>query len=249
MQNTRSPAFMIIGAARCGTSSLHRNLLKHPDIEGPSMNRIKGNNKEIHYFDKKWARPFSWYLDCWEPEKASSLLFESTPNYLYHERCPAAMKELLPDCKFIIMLRNPLDRAWSHFWHWKYTKKNNWPLSRLLDPNDVIIQKGIYWKQLFRWHAQFPKKQFLIMKSEDYYANERAVIKAVFKWLGVRPITLSRPEYYDPVYNARRPKKDALEYGRMPKDIRISLGNFYEQHNQKLYEYMEYDFGWKKEGE
>jgi hypothetical protein len=244
--NKRKPAFLIIGAARCGTSSLHRNLCLHPQIEGPSLNRIKGNNKEIHYFDKKWGRGLDWYLDCWQPSNPNTLLMESTPNYLYHPRCPEAIQKDLPDCKFIVLLRNPVDRAWSHFYHWKYSKNHckNWELSRLNNPNDEIIQKGVYIRQLLRWHHSFPKEQFLIIRSEDFFKYERQVISKVFEWLGVKIAVIDAPIYYDPVYNNRRPVKD--HYSNMPKELKGQLVNYYKHFNKQLYEYLGHDFGWEK---
>lgn len=237
------PDFMIIGAARSGTSSLHQNLLQHPKIQGPSKFRIHGNNKEVHFFDKKYKQGLGFYQSCWDKRKEGCLLMESTPNYLYIPRVPGLVKQDLPSCKFIVMLRNPIRRAWSHYYHWNKLK----PWARLKmeflkDPNHEIIKKGIYIDQIKKWHGHFSMKQFLIVRSEDFYGNPERVIQKVFEWLDLDPIHLEQIKYFDPAYMERRKAPD--KYPSMPLSTHKWMKKFYKPHNERLGEYFNFNFGW-----
>jgi hypothetical protein len=231
------PDFLIIGAARCGTSSMHRNLIIHPRIQGPKI--IKGNQKEVHFFDKKYGRGIEYYTSCFAHKRPGCLMMESTPNYLFDPKVPILARKHLDGCKFIVMLRNPVDRAWSHFYHWQ--GKERWLLSILKDRNHVVVRKGLYAEQLKRWFRYFDRKQFLVIKSEDFYDDTRAVLKAVFVWLGVEPHVIARPAYYDP---KRENLKKKRHYEGPPVDTLKWLYKFYAPHNQDLYDLMGWDFGW-----
>lgn len=240
------PDFLIIGAARCGTSSLHKNLLLHPVVSGPLETKIKGNNKEVHFFDKKFKRGFEWYASCF-PEKESKrvLNFESTPNYLYDKMTPhlikTGIKEMYDSLKFIVMLRNPVDRAWSHYWNWK--DKHRWSTKILLDPDHIVVDKGVYHRQLKRWFECFPSYRFMIIKSEDFYSRTAKTINEVFDFLGARRIKIDNPVYYDPK-RAHIKDKSQAGYDKIPPKLQDILGKFYRPHNLELEKMLDRKFGW-----
>jgi len=234
------PDFLIIGAARCGTSSLHANLARHPRIKPPNPLAFKlfaANHKEIHFFDKnfKFKKGVNYYRSFFVGPPQKFFYFESTPNYLYQPKVPARVKALLPNAKFIVMLRNPVDRAWSHYSNWQ--KKCGWPESILYDPHSEILKKGIYHEQLARWFERFDRKQFFIIRSEDFFANERLVIKKTFEFLGLQPALDTITVYYDP----RKRKK-----GNPPMTVKLrrDLKTFYRPHNNELEAMLGRSFGW-----
>jgi len=234
------PDFLIIGAARCGTSSLHANLARHPRIKPPNplaFKQFASNYKEIHFFDKtvKFNKGSDFYRSFFVGPPQQFYYFESTPNYLYQPKVPARVKALLPDAKFIVMLRNPVDRAWSHFSNWQ--KKCGWPESILYDPHSEILKKGIYHEQLARWFEHFDRKQFFIIRSEDFFANERHVIKKTLEFLGLQPALDTTVVYYDP----RKKKK-----GNPPMSVKLrrDLKTFYRPHNNELERLLDRNFGW-----
>lgn len=233
------PDFLIIGAARCGTSSLHRNLELHPKICGPE--NLGGNKKEVHFFDRKYRLGLDWYSKQFPAEKNGRLFFESTPNYLYQETCPKLIKRHLPDAKFIVMLRNPIDRAWSHFWHWK--NKLGWTEQIFNNKDHIVIQKGIYIDQLKRWRKCFSETQFMWIQSEMFFKDPQIWIDTIFCELDLEEIQIKNPIYYDPVREKAK-KKD--KYPQMPRRIRQKLSEFYKSHNEKLYDFLKIDFGWDK---
>ncbi len=103
------PDFMIIGAQKCGTSALHYYLSQHPQLIGSTP-------KEIHYFDKskESRKSLHWYISHFQtPRFKKALAFESTPNYIYHKHIPGELSTLGKDFKFILLLRNPINRAFS----------------------------------------------------------------------------------------------------------------------------------------
>jgi len=239
------PRFLIIGAARCGTSSLFSNLLKHPQTRGPNLPLTRfSNQKECHFFDKKFDDPkygIEWYKDRFKSVSIDCVFFEATPNYLFAPKVPELVFRYMPDAKFIVMLRNPVDRAWSHYYHWK--NKNLDSMEVLKNKNSEYIQKGIYWKQLERWFRFFAQKQFLIIRSEDFFANPKLIITQCFKFLSLKPYDISRKAitYWDP---RREYLTSRRTYERPPPRIINWLRNFYAPHNARLEKLLNRKFDW-----
>jgi hypothetical protein len=239
----KKPDFLIAGAARCGTSSLHKSLVQHPDISEsnyrvPDDNRpgIAENGKEVHFFDTKYKLGSKWYFSLF----TGKYNFESTPNYLYDNRCPKRVREILPDCKFIVMLRNPVDRAYSHYRNWK--NRSGYRMDDLKNPEHLIVKKGVYIEQLMRWFQYFPKEQFMIIRSEDFYGNPERIIQDVLHWLDI-PFVDIKSIYHDPVNrNQRGPN---LKNQQIPTHIRTWLRHYYKPYNELLYQFIDRDMGWR----
>ena len=104
----KNPDFLILGAQRCGTSSLHHWLSQHPDIWLP-------DEKELHFFDLNWHAGPSWYRGMFTDD--GRVVGEATPIYLFYPNVDDWVHEVAPDCKFIVLLRDPVDRAYSHYHH------------------------------------------------------------------------------------------------------------------------------------
>jgi len=242
---SRFPDFLIIGAARCGTSSLFSNLLKHPQTRGPNLPLTRfSNQKECHFFDKKLDDPkhgIEWYKDRFKNVSSNCVFFEATPNYLFDPKVPGLVSRYMSHAKFIAMLRNPADRAWSHYFHWK--NKNRHPITVLRNKNSLYIQKGIYWKQLERWFQFFKREQFLIIRSEDFFENEKPIILQCFDFLGLQKYDINKKAiaYWDP-------KREYLisrrTYERPPPRIINWLRNFYAPHNERLEKLLNRKFDW-----
>lgn len=218
------------------------NLAQHPRIVPPNklaFKKFAANHKEVHFFDKesKYNQGIGFYRKFFIGPPQQFYYFESTPNYLFHSKAPYRIKKLLPKAKFIVMLRNPVDRAWSHFCNWR--KKCNWDLSILRNSNHEILLKGIYHLQLARWFERFDRSQFLIIRSEDYFSNEHHVIKEVFEFIGIEAHVIENPIYYDPVKCERGNPK-------MPVNLRRNLKTFYRPHNNELQEMLDRVFAWER---
>ena len=258
------PDFLIVGAQKCGTSSLYRNLVKHPSV-------IPAFVKEVHFFDnsRNFQRGVGWYKAhfpfllykyysthiC----KNDFLTGEASPFYMFHPHAPKRISELLPGVKIIIILRNPVDRAYSHYHH--EVKREREILSfedaikmegeRLQGEFDKIIKdenytslnyncyayllRGIYVDQLKRVYNYFNKSQVLILKSEDFFKDSQAAIEKVLQFLGL------------PGWQPKNFKKANVgSYPKMNSATRNWLLNYFEPHNHKLYEYLGINFSWNK---
>jgi hypothetical protein len=207
MRAVASPDFVIIGAQRGGTTSLHAYLRAHPDIETPAK-------KEIHFLTDRFERGAEWYLGQFPATVAAgSLVGEATPYALFHPRAPQRLYEIAPNARIIVLLRNPVDRAYSHYLHER--ARGHEPLSfeeaiaaepeRLrgleeqlasgdLSASDVhkrasYLARGRYARQLERWLAVFPRDQFLIAQSEDLYGDPAAATRRVTDFLGIQPLS------------------------------------------------------------
>jgi hypothetical protein len=103
------PDFIIIGVQKSGTSSLHYYLNQHPNLVGSEP-------KEIHYFDRwiNYGYSLKWYENHFKSfSKREQLFFESSPNYIYYESVAKKIHEFYPNIKLILVLRNPIERAYS----------------------------------------------------------------------------------------------------------------------------------------
>ena len=106
------PDFLILGAQKAGTTALYSYLRKHPSIIGPSW-------KEVSYFDRHYARGPAWYRGNF-PNKLrtrGALVGEASPSYLFHPLGPRRVRELVPEARLVALLRDPVDRALSHYNH------------------------------------------------------------------------------------------------------------------------------------
>jgi hypothetical protein len=196
------PDFLIIGGARCGTNSLLHYLGDHPEIATlPS--------KEIHFFDRHFDRGINWYRS-WFPFKSPKKTGESSPSYLMDPIVPELVANTLPDVKLIVLLRDPVERAASHYSlrKGKGSEPEETLAAALEDEErrlqgssrhpgvggliDCYFEYGSYVKGLRKWLEHFDRSSFLILKSEDLFSNPEPAYDQVLSFLGLSP---HRPEF------------------------------------------------------
>ena len=255
------PDFIIIGASRSGTTSLYEYLNQHPSI-------IRGVGKEIHYFDKNFDRGIKWYKSFFPTKRKKSkledkqngkcLTGESTPRYLFHHHTPKRVLELLPNVKLIVVLRNPVDRAYSRYHQQVAVGLEELSFEDAINQEEIRITDdmkkmerdenfysvnffrksyptmGIYVNQLKRWFEYFPREQFLILKSEDLKSNPSEVYNQTIEFLGLPKHELNSFESYrmrkNPPINDKTRKK---------------LSDFFRPYNEELYQLLGRNFDWK----
>ena len=267
------PTFLIIGTQKGGTSSLYKYLVQHPQI-APAL------VKEIHFFDNhtrayNFGKGMVWYRSHFLygfQNILTSLIFkqnivtgEATPDYIFDPNAPRRVAEHLPKSKLIVLLRNPIDRAYSHYLHNVRASKSYDPGRETLSFEDAIakeeerlkgekekllqdpsyfsynylhysyLSKGVYVDQLKNWFELFPKENFLILKSEDFFANPPEIFNQVLEFLNLQKWELL--EYK--AYNTR--KKD--EVGLNPS-TRAFLKDYFQPYNQSLCQLTGIDFDW-----
>jgi len=261
------PDVLIIGAQKSGTSFLHRQLDRHADIKmARRFQREAGRwqlHNEIHYFDARYERGLRWYsshfsLSPWQRCSRRGILFgEKTPKYLCDPRVPERVHRELPDAKLIVLLRNPVERAYSHYRMNARNKKltasfeevvnaefMRWEggARRLLETGQLeacenkvwnnLLARGLYVIQLRRWMQHFPREQFLIIRSEDLFDQPAALYEGVLEFLGVRKQRLTS-------FSSGK-----TEHPPMAPELRERLAGFFKPYNEALYAFLERDLGW-----
>ncbi len=259
------PDFLIIGGQRCGTSSLYKYLEDHPLIV-PSL------RKEIRYLSRHFAKGESWYRShfaskwhrAWLTQRhgREPLTFEATPAYLIHPLAPVRANQLLPCARIVAILRNPIDRAYSHYNH---SVRHGWEdlsfeealereparlgghAERLAaDPSYHSVAylrysyatRGHYAQHLEPWLAAFGSDRLLVLRSEDLFERPVETYHHLLTFLGLplwTPETLSNHSYG----GSPRPERAEIPFG-----VREALGASFAPHNGRLGEIFGRDFGW-----
>jgi tetratricopeptide (TPR) repeat protein len=243
----RMPDFIIIGAAKCGTTSLYQYLGFHPQILFP-------HKKELNFFDRHFALGLDWYLAQFPSitDRAKFVTGEASPNYFCNPEAARAIAKTYPQMKLIVLLRNPVERTISWYYHQvnrgaekksveaaiiseiqqlKTLKKSDFNTIERLPAK--IVPGSLYVYHLQFWINLFPREQFLILKSEDLYGTPAGVMERVFNFLNLSPVR--QPRYLKYNTNAYPPIGD---------DLRNTLVDFFRPHNRKLEKYLGSKFNW-----
>jgi hypothetical protein len=206
------PDFIIIGAPKCGTTSLFEYLSLHDNVARP-------RRKEIHYFDENYERGEAWYRRQFPHVEAPRITGEATTAYLFNKDAPARAAALVPNAKLIAVLRDPVRRVISHYWHNQRRGRVNVDFetyfTQALSPDadkqtnqarqfiDYPVQWGFYKEQVERWFAQYAREQFLFLRFEDFVSDNAAQMQRVFDFLGLPPMAVDGAK----VFNESAPYK------------------------------------------
>ena len=230
------PNFVIIGAQKCGTTSLYRFLIQHPYVEPPVT-------KELHFFDNLFEEGIDWYRRCFPPpvwkDGRRTITGEATPAYLFRPYVPERMAKVAPQARLITLLRNPVDRTYSHYHKQVRSGSETRTFEEVIEADKShteYLSRGIYVDQLLRWSRFFSDEQMLVLKSEDFFERPRETLKVVLDFLDL-------PEWEPESREIRHRHKGRYEQ-KMDPDTRRRLEEYFEPHNQRLYEYLGVDFGW-----
>ena len=202
------PNFLIIGAAKSGTTSIYNYLKKHPQVYMSSLKETNFFAYEGSKLDSKWwgETPSSIrnsitdiysYSRQFQDVSNEIAIGESSPLYLYHSNSPVRIKKYLPRVKIIAVLRHPAERAYSHFRH--LVRNNREPISNFLqalEKESMRIQAnwnwdyfykdlGFYYIQLKRYYDIFNRTQIKIFLFSELKSDTRHFMKQVFKFIGV----------------------------------------------------------------
>jgi hypothetical protein len=229
------PDFVIIGAQKGGTSFLYYLLTQHPLVE-PAV------RKEVRYFEGLFELGVEWYRWCFAQPKRKdgrrTITGEATPSYLFHAPVAKRMAETVPKARLIALLRNPVDRAYSHYQ--MQVKRGTEPKTfeeAIKQQRASYLSRGIYVEQLLRWSAFFSKEQMLVLKSEDFFEEPVETLKSVLNFLDL-------PQWEPDVSQLRESRHEGNYEQSMDSSTRRRLETYFRPYNQRLYEYLGVDFGW-----
>jgi hypothetical protein len=200
------PDFLILGAQKAGTTALYAYLRRHPHITGPSW-------KEVSFFDRHWLRGEAWYRGNFPNvlRARDDLVGEASPSYLFHPLAPQRVDELVPEARLIVLVRNPVDRAYSHYHHEVALGREPLSFEEALAAEDertageaerlasepgyfshawwnyTYRARGRYAEQLERWLDFFPRERLLILSSEELLDEPGRTHAHVLQFLGAEP--------------------------------------------------------------
>lgn len=187
------PNFIIAGAQKCGTTSLYFSLKEHADIFMSTLKEIDFFNEDSNY--KRGLEWYSSFFKNWHNEKVAG---ESSPDYFHCEKVPKRLATLLPDVKIIILLRNPVDRAYSSYWHSVYLGYETLLFDRAIEleperikisenakENHSYLLRGNYAQHIERFLEYFDRSQLLILLSEQYFQDPASAIRLVAEFIGI----------------------------------------------------------------
>ena len=247
------PHFVIIGTQKGGTTSLYNLLTRHPLVRSSVL-------KELHFFDRRFDEGVEWYRRCFpQPEPKDgreTVTGEATPYYMFDPTVPERLAEVLPEARLVAMLRNPVDRAYSHYHH--QTRSGDETLgfeeaieaekARLLAERETTanpyagpnhrrfsyLSRGLYAEQLERWSTFLEDGRLLVLSSEDFFANPRESLVRILRHL--------RLPDWEPGDSWGTSKK--ASYEKMDSATRRRLEEYFIPHNRRLYDLLGRDFDW-----
>lgn len=258
----RLPDYIIAGAQKAGTTSLWAYLSEHPSVE-PSM------IKEVHYFDSNYHRGLAWYrshfpISGFDHLHTSAgprtLTGESSAYYIFHPLAPQRIAQTIPDVKIVLLLRNPIDRAFSHY-QLKLRRRQETlsfdnalaaEADRLAGEAEKIIAnpnyqsanydrysylaRGRYFDQIVRWQSLFSPERLLILESGEFFRQTDEVFQRVLRFLNL-------PSWRPPRYGNRFPGRYTE---KMSDTTRRRLIDYFAPHNGQVYSLLGSRFDWDK---
>jgi hypothetical protein len=213
----RLPEFLGVGVQKGGTTTLQRLLEQHPGAFLPAA-------KELHYFSLHFDRGEAWYREQFAAASPGQRCGEITPYYLFHPLAPARIQALLPQARLIVLLRDPVERALSQYFHSRRLGVEPLELEPALaaaigchrsHQEHSYLARSCYEQQLPLFEALFPVEQLLVLRSEDLFAQPERVWGQVLAFLKLDPWPL--PLLAQPA-NAGRGEAAAV-----PEAVRRSL--------------------------
>lgn len=222
------PDFICIGAMRSGTTWLDKVLRSHPEIYLPEK------RKEIHFFDQHYDRGIEWYEDFFPNDhdlEKDIKLGEITPAYLYCKDSPQRIYESVPNCRFIVIFRNPAERAYSHYGFLVKNYNERRTFEKTVAEEQELFLKGLYGAQMERYLQYFPIENFLFLFYEEIAENPMGVLGKIEGFLEV-PIA-----GFD--INHLQERRNSSGHARFPKAHALAC-----TFRDKVRKYGKYDLDW-----
>ena len=240
------PTFLIVGAARCGTTTLFHLLRQHPQVYVPVR-------KETQYLTSQYGRGFEWYLSFFRNALKGEQIGECTPYYLSDPRVPARARMISSDLRMIVLVRNPADRAYSQYWRnvalgrerlsfedalRREPERIAGEYERMLHDDDyhsfayknyAYRERSRYSRELRVWLRHFPLDQILCVQAELFFKDPNWVMKEIESFLGIASFgayTVSRT--------------NAESYPHLASRTRLELVRSFDEDSQELSEIV----GW-----
>jgi len=258
---SQCPNFIIIGVQKSGTSTVFNQLSLHSALRGSTP-------KELHFFDREEMNKQNLknYKDHFRQSIFTSrkLLFEATPSYFYYPNVPKRISGISPSAKFILLLRDPTERAFSAWSMYQQLYKNSSKASNAVqnyfnkmkefpsfkeviyneitafrsglkqDLEPSIVRRGLYKLQLDHWLQYFPLEQFLILGFRDLQENPQLLFDKIYRFLNVYSEKISILEI----------KNKTTYESVISLEEKDFLNQFYAPFNQELFDFLGDEINW-----
>ncbi|MEP7022347.1 MAG: sulfotransferase [Actinomycetota bacterium] len=260
------PGFLIVGAQRCGTTSMYRTLSQHPAVVKPFL------HKGVHYFDMNYGHGPGWYRAHFPlaamarraaaGSGAAALTFESSPYYMFHPLAPARIAADLPGVKLIVLVRDPVERAYSAYTHERARGFETEDFKRALDleeertvseaariradpaylshshQHQAYVARGRYVEQLEVLDKNVGTDRILAVDSGDFFARPEPVYDRVLDFLGL-------PHHGYPVFE----RHNARPRSAMPDSLRARLDQYFRPWDEQLAAWLPQTPSWRRDGQ
>lgn len=175
------PSAIGIGAQKCASSWIHAVLAAHPQAS-------VAREKELDFFSYYYDRGYRWYESLFDANSPAVLHFENSPSYFHDPRTPERVRAYDPDMKILLLLRDPVERAYSNHLH-EVIKGHipNLSFEEGLANNPSYLDQSRYGTHLARWLDVFPAAQVKVMLAESIKADPAAEARKVYEFLGIDP--------------------------------------------------------------
>ncbi|QIG44385.1 sulfotransferase [Nocardioides anomalus] len=185
---SRLPNFLYIGPDKAGSSWLHETLLRHPDVYLTPA-------KDLYFFDRYYDRGTDWYAEQFRDARGESVVGEVCQDYLFHPQAADRIRATLgPSVRFMVSLRDPVERAWSSY---LYAQKHGmWlePFSDALERRPELLGHGRYATGLERFLEHYPRELVHVAVFDDLGRDPQGFLDAVTDFLDIDPLPLSEEE-------------------------------------------------------
>jgi hypothetical protein len=256
----RLPDLLVIGAQRGGTSSLYRYLGRHPDVV-PSV------RKETEYFSRRYDRGELWYRGHF-PLRRSGLTFEATPDYLFHPRAADRAAATVGDARIVVLLRDPVERAISHWQHMTRLGFEQGTFAQALAAESDRIDEGLaavragtpidegpmlrfsyrargcYDEQLPAWLDRYPRERILVLRSESLFADPASTMAELERFAGLRPGPATSFRNWSAPSATDRNARPTPTVQASDGDALDELRSFFAPHNARLAELLDSEPWW-----
>jgi len=245
-----TPDFIIIGVQKAGTTTLYDYITQHPSV-------LSAFRKETKYFDLYYDKSFSWYKAFFPFKSENYITGEATPDYFFYKEIPHRIKQLLPTTKFIVLLRNPVERTISQYNYNMDREVENLPLetalkqeSSRMEANFEIklssgyvsnsfrefsyINRGMYARQLNFWLKYFPIKQFFFCSTGQMKNDTTKTINDIYEFLNLEKINSIRPAQ-------KNASKNKVKFNT---ELSVKLKETFNTENKELYKMIGKRFSW-----
>lgn len=261
------PDYLIGGTKKGGTTSLANWLVQHPGVLRmfPKAQR----HKSAHYFDANFDKSVAWYRSHFPTRQTMSraaqrlgyepVVGEASPYYMFHPATPDRVRSVLPDAKVIMLLRDPVSRAYSHYWDRVSTgfedlasfeeavaaepgRLADVDERRLADPgythysheHHSYLARGRYAEQLARWQRVFGPDQLLVLEFERMKTEPELLLGEVLTFLGLPPATSID----------LRARNERKRQPSIAPETRESLRDYFRPHNRRLVDLLGRELSW-----